>query len=692
MTAALILALSVYATPQNDMPKSPVAKIESQTLTLHGEKLVDDYAWLRRKDSKEVLDYLNAENAYAEAVMKPTEALQNQLYDEMLGRIKQTDLSVPYPKDGYLYYSRTEEGKQYPIMCRKKGEKGAEEVLLDVNQLAEGEKFMSVGSFEISDDGQLLAYTTDNTGFRQYSLHVKNLATGSLLPETAERVTSLKWAADNKTLFFGTEDPVSKRSNLIFRLALGGKPEQIFEEKDELYRCGVGKSLDKELLFIQSSCSDNDETWFLGANNPKGKFKLIEKRQGKLQYDVAHHNGQFFIRTNKNAKDFEIMSTSVSEPGQKHWKPFIPAIPKGMISGFSAFKDYLVYSKRENGLPGIAIYDFATKKTRVIETSEALFSISGSTNAEYDTKQYRYSYASPLTPQSIYEIDLKSFEKKLLKQTEVLGEYDASLYAMERTYATAPDGTRVPIGLIYRKDKKSASRNPLVLYGYGAYGISSSFGFNSNLFSLLDRGVVWATGQIRGGGDMGELWHDEGKMMAKRNTFTDFAACADHLVYEGWTSRDRLAIYGGSAGGLLVGATLNIRPDLCKAAYLSVPFVDVINTMYDESLPLTVGEFLEWGNPKKESEYRYIRTYSPYENIKSTADPEILVKTSYNDSQVMYWEPAKYVARMRAHGKPASVIFKTNMAGGHGGSSGRFDVLRERAFDYAWFLEKLGVK
>jgi len=689
---ALLLCLAIAAAVQLDMPKPPVAKIDAATLTLHGEKLVDDYAWLRHKDAKDVLDYLNAENKYTDAVTKPLETVQDTLYKEMLGRIKQTDLSVPYRKGGYLYYTRTEEGKQYAIYCRKKDEKAPEEILLDVNELAKNEKFMAVGDFSVSDDGNLLAYTTDNTGFRQYKLHVKDLASGQMRPDVAERVTGVEWAADNKTIFYGTEDEVSKRSDRIFRHKLGGATEQVFEEKDALYNCGIGKSLDNKFLAIQTSCSDNDETWVLPSDKPTAKFKLVEKRQGKLKYQIEHRDGLFYVRTNKNAKDFEIMTAPVGTPGQKNWKPFIPAIPGGMITGFSVYKNHLVYSKREHGLPGIVVYDLSTGKSRDIPATEKLYSISSGTNAEFDTTKFRYNYSSPLTPPSVYEIDLAGFKSKLLKQTEVLGGYDPSLYAMDRVYATAPDGTAIPIGLVYRKDKKSAGGNPLILNGYGAYGISATFGFNSNVFSLLDRGVVWATAQIRGGGDMGETWHDEGKMMAKRNTFTDFAASADHLVFSGWTSRDRLGIVGGSAGGLLIGATLNIRPDLCKAAQLSVPFVDVINTMYDESLPLTVGEFLEWGNPKKDSEYRYIRTYSPYENILSTAYPDLLVKTSYNDSQVMYWEPAKYVARMRAHGKPNSLVFKINMAGGHGGSSGRFDVLKERAFDYAWFLDKLGAR
>ncbi len=686
---AMLLSFVLLAATQLDMPNPPIAKKVPHVLELHGDRLIDNYFWLREKGTKDVLDYLNGENAYADTVMKSTEPLQEELYNEMLGRIKQTDLSVPRSDGGYLYYTRTEAGKQYSIYCRKKGETGSEEVLLDVNKLADGEKFMSVAAFSVSDDGNLLAFSTDNTGFRQYKLHIKDLRTGSTTSNVAERVGGVVWAADNKTLFYGTEDATTKRSDRVFRMALGGKAEQIFEEKDALYNCGVGKSLDKKYLFIRTGCSDNDEVWFLDSSKPSGKFKLVEKRQGELEYSVEHREGQFYIRTNKNAKDFEIMTTPVTSPGKRNWKSLIAPIPNGTVTGMQIFKDQLVYGKRENGLPSLSVFDFKTQKSKDIPTPEAISAIGFGANSEFETQKFRYSYSSPLTSSSVYELDFSSFQSKLLKQTEVLGGYDPKLYAVDRIFATAPDGKKVPIALIYRKDKKAANGNPCVLNGYGSYGASASFGFNSNIFSLLDRGFIWATAQIRGGSDMGIAWHDDGKMMKKRNTFTDFAAAADELVYSGWTTRDKLAVSGGSAGGLLVGATINIRPDLCKAAVLHVPFVDVINTMYDETLPLTVGEFLEWGNPKKEAEYRYMLSYSPYENVRATVYPNLLVKTSYNDSQVMYWEPAKYVAKMREVGKSPNVIFKTNMAGGHGGSSGRFDALKERAFDYAWLIQKL---
>lgn len=671
----------------------PVAKKVAHKTDIHGETLVDNYRWLQKKTDKAVIDYLNAENAYTDKVMKDTDALQKDIYDEMLGRIKQTDLSVPYPYRGYLYYTRTEEGKQYQIYCRKSKGSNKEEILLDVNKLAEGEKFMSVGAFAISPNGNQLAYSTDNNGFRQYKLHVKDLESGKLLKDTAERVNSVLWAEDGKTLFYSTEDKTTKRSDTIWRHKLGERPVKVYEEKDALYQCGPSISLDKRFIFFTSSCTDNNEIWFLPADKPTQKAKLIEKRQGKLEYDVDSRGNTFYVYTNKDAKNFRVMTTPIDSPGQKNWKPFIPTIPGGRINGITVFKNHMAISKRENGLPGIEIYDFKTKKRTNIPTDEQIYSIGGNVNAEYETGVFRYSYSSPITPSTVYEVDLTTLKRKKLKQEEVLGGYDSKRYTTERTWATAPDGKKVPIGLVYMKsDKSDKSDKKLLLNAYGSYGSSASFGFSSNIISLLDRGYIVATAQIRGGSDMGEEWYENGKMLKKRNTFTDFIASADHLIYAGYTTRDKLAIQGGSAGGLLIGATLNIRPDLCKAAIAHVPFVDVINTMLDESLPLTVGEFLEWGNPKKKDEYLYMRTYSPYENILNTNYPTILVKTSLNDSQVMYWEPAKYVARMRATAKPERLIFKINMAAGHGGSSGRFDRLKEIAFDYAFLETALGSK
>jgi oligopeptidase B len=687
----LIVGLCLMTTLQFQQATPPIAKKQPHKTVLHGDVLIDDYRWMREKSNPEVIKHLEAENAYTDAVMKGTEALQEELYGELLGRIKQSDLSVPTPYKGYLYYTRTEEGKQYPIHARKKIGSDVEEVMLDVNKLAEGEKFMSVRNFGVSPDGTLLAYALDNTGYRQYRLQVKDLKTGHLVPLSADRVTSVAWA-DNRTLFYGTEDEVTKRSDTIWRHRIGGEAEKVFEEKDALYRVYVSRTRDEQFVTLNVGSTDNGEVLVVPTSRPTNKPKLIEKRQGKLKYSIDHRDGVFYIHTNKDAPDYRIMTAPASNPSQRNWKAFVPAIPQGRIEGASLFRNFFVIQKRQNGLPGLEVRDFGGGAVQEIPADEKIYSMGGGANMEFDTDVFRYSYSSPLTPSSVYEIDIKTMQRKLLKQDEVLGGYDASLYTTERTYAQAPDGTLIPIGMTYRKDKRSAEGNPVLLGGYGSYGAPAFFGFNSNTISLLDRGFVLATAQIRGGSDMGEAWYESGKMKLKRNSFTDFIACADHLVYEGVTSRDKLAITGGSAGGLLMGAVLNMRPDLCKAAIIHVPFMDVINTMLDETLPLTVGEFLEWGNPKVEEHYRYMRSYSPYENLRATRYPTILVKTGLNDSQVMYWEPAKYVARMREVSKPELLIFKVNMAAGHGGSSGRFDRLREIAFDYAFLMTALGVK
>lgn len=658
---------------------------------LHGEALVDNYTWLKEKADPETIAYLEAENAFSQAAMESTEPLQERLYGEMVGRIKQTDLSVPYPRGGYLYFTRTEEGAQYPIYCRKRGEDGEEETLLDLNALAQGKSFMSLGSFVPSDDGRWLAFSTDETGYRQYQLQVRNLETGGMAPFTAERVTSVGWGKDNETLMFSTEDEGTKRSDQAWRQRLtDAEPTLVYEEADALFTVDVRRTLDRALFVLHSGSSESDEIRLIPSDRPDAEPRVVTPRQDDLEYDVEHRNGQLYIRTNKDAKDFRVMTVSVEDPGIDHWEPFIDPIPGGKIEDITALKDHLVIAKRENGLPGLLVRSFEDGTMRDVPVEEKIYTLGPGVNAEFATDRFRIATSSPVTPPSVEEIDLRTMERTVLKRTEVLGGYDPDLYVTDRVFAPAIDGTMVPIGLTYRKDRRSDAGNPLFLQAYGAYGIPASFGFNSNAVSLLDRGFILATAQIRGGGDMGEAWHDDGKMANKRNTFTDFVAAADHLVYAGYTTREKLAVAGGSAGGLLIGATLNIRPDLCRAAILYVPFVDVINTMLDESLPLTVGEFLEWGNPKVEAEYRVIRSYSPYENIRATRYPRMLVKTGLNDSQVLYHEPAKYVAKLRAVAKPEELLFLTNMDAGHGGSSGRYDLLRERAFDYAFLLNALG--
>jgi oligopeptidase B len=613
----------------------------------------------------------------------------------MLGRIKQTDVNVPYRKGDYFYYSRTEEGKQYSILARKRGGLDAkEEILLDLNEMAKGQKYLSLESVAVSDDGNLLAYSTDTTGFRQYTLHVKDLRTGRVLPDTAERVTSVCWATDNKTIFYTVEDATTKRSHRLYRHQLGGGADDlIFDEKDELFNIQAERSRSKAFIFVTSESFTATEVRYIAASHPDQPYKVVLPREAKHRYFVDHRGDQFYIRTDEAAKNFRLVTAPVSDPRKANWKEAIPHRKETMLEGVDLFANHLVVYERENGLQKMRVTDLKNNQTHHIDFPEPVYSAFPSANAEFDTAVLRFSYVSFITPSSVFDYNMETRKRVLLKQTEVLGGYNPAAYQSERVYASAPDGARVPVSLVYKKDLNRDGRRPLLLQGYGAYGISSNIGFSSNRLSLLDRGVIFAIAHIRGGGEMGKEWHEQGKMMMKRNTFTDFIAASEYLVREKYTSSDRLVIIGGSAGGLLMGAVLNMRPDLFKAAVVQVPFVDVMNTMLDESLPLTVGEFQEWGNPKVKAEYDYMKSYSPYDNIEAKAYPAILVRTSLNDSQVMYWEPAKYVAKLRAMKTDKNpLLFKIHLGGGgHGGVSGRYDALRDAAFDYAFILTQVGV-
>jgi oligopeptidase B len=682
------------ASPQ--MLKPPVAKKVPHTTQIHGETLADDYYWLRNKGTPDVESYLKAELAYAEAFMKPTEALQQKLYDEMLGRIQQTDVDVPYLERGYFYYTRTEEGKQYAIYCRKKGSLEApEEVILDVNQLAEGKPFMAVGWRTVSPDGNLLAYHTDETGFRQYTLHVKDLRTGKPGPEAIARVTSFEWAEDGKTLIYSVEHPQTKRSYQVFRHVLGGaKDDLLYEEKDERFELFVNKSRDRQMIFIQSGSHTTSEVRYLPADRPMADLKLIAAREQDHQYDVDHRPGEFWIRTNDKGRNFRLVVADEKDPSHANWREVVPHRENVMLDSVDLFRDFYVVLERESGILHMNVTERSSGKSHRIEFPEPAYIAFPITNREFDAKLYRFAYQSPVVPHATYDYDPFRRERKLLKQTAVLGGYDPSRYRVELTEATAPDGVKIPMWLLYRKDLQKDGKNPVLLSAYGSYGAPGAAGFSGNIFSLVDRGVIFSTAYIRGGGEMGKKWHDDGRMMKKKNTFTDFIAAAEHLIAEKYTNKDRLAIVGGSAGGLLMGAVANMRPDLFEVVVSHVPFVDVINTMLDESLPLTVGEFEEWGNPKIEAEYRYMKSYSPYDNLEAKAYPTMLVKSSYNDSQVMYWEPAKYVARLRALKTDTNpLVFHINMdPAGHGGKSGRYNRLRETAFDYAFLLWQLGVE
>ena len=675
-------------------PQPPMTEKKPKTTNIHGTTLVDDFFWLREKTNPAVLAHLKAEDDYAATVMKPTAALQEKLYNEMLSHIKQTDTNVPYRWGNYFYYSRTEEGKQYPIYCRKKGSLEApEEVVLDQNELAKGQKFMSVGTFVPSDDGNLLAYSTDNTGYRQYTLQVKDLRTGQLFPERMERVNGVAWATDNKTFFYVTEDDVTKRSDKFFRHVLGtDKSDLVYEEKDELFDIGVDRSLDKAVIFLAAFSKTSTESRYIRADDPNGTLKLIIPRQPEHEYDVDHRNDLFYIRTNKGAKNFRIVTAPVGDPSEKNWKEFVTHRPEVKLDAISLFADHAVLSEWENGLQQLEVLDFKTNKRQRIKFPEPVYSVGLTSNREFNTSVVRFGYNSLVTPYSVFDYDMNTGKTTLLKETEVPGGFSRANYKSERVFATAADGTKIPMSVVYRKGVKLDGSAPLLLYGYGSYGLSIPPTFSSSRLSLLDRGVIFAIGHIRGGGELGEEWRQAGRMMKKMNTFTDFIACAEALVKQKYTSKDRLVIQGGSAGGLLVGAVSNMRPDLFKAVVSQVPFVDVLNTMLDASLPLTTSEYIEWGNPNEKPAFDYMKIYSPYDNVTKQNYPAMLVKVSVNDSQVPYWEGAKLVAKLRALKTDNNpLLLKVNFGAGHGGASGRYDALRETAFDYAFMLWQMGI-
>ncbi len=735
-------------------PTPPIARKDHKETVLHGITLTDDYAWLRDKDSPDVTAYLNAENAYAESLTADLAPLRDQLYNEMLSHIKQTDESAPYREGDWWYYVRTEEGKQYSIFCRKRGTVGApsmtaasslswvgnhstpypdtpEEIILDGNQLAEGLAFFAIGATDISDDGRWLAYTVDTTGFRQYTLRIKDLETGETLPGEVERVGSVTWAADNATLFYSVEDEEQKRQFQLFRHTLSTPHSNdglVYQDDDERFNIGAGRTRDGKYIVLESASHTTTECLVLPADQSTSEFTVICPREDEHEYAVDHRNGQWFIRTNDRGRNFRLVTTPVDAPARENWVELIPHRDTVMLEDVDLFANFFVACEREDGLPRLRVWKFqdqhpAANPSGEIAFPEPAYSASPGINRIWESTTFRYGYQSLVTPGSVYEYDLQSRESTLLKQQEVPGGFDRTLYASERIHATAPDGVKVPISLVYRRDifqatplekklgapsstqfyrgeggkaqdsiSQETNRPPLYVYGYGSYGYALPLGFNSNRLSLLDRGVVIAYAHIRGGGDLGKLWHDAGKMLVKRNTFTDFISVVEHLTAKGYGDPARVAIEGGSAGGLLMGAVTNFRPDLFRVVLSHVPFVDVMNTMLDASLPLTVPEYEEWGDPNQEEYFRYMLSYSPYDNLKPASYPAMLVKTSLNDSQVMYWEPAKYVAKLRTLKTDSNpLLLVTNMEAGHGGASGRYDYLKETAFDYAFLLRELDV-
>src|SRR5450432_464424 len=692
----LVIGSVLLLTAAGTLPAPPVAKKVPHVTDINGHKLTDNYFWLRDKPNPEVRAYLEAENAYTDAVMKPTEPFQKKLYAEMLGRIKETDVDVPYKEGDYFYYSRTEAGKQYQIRCRRKGSMDApEEVILDINELAKGQVFMSVAAFEVSPDAGLLAYSYDNTGFRQYTLAVKDLRTGKTLLDHAERVGSVVWANDSQTIFYTQEDEVAKRQYRLYRhTASSTTPDPlVYEEKDERFDVSAFKTRSQTYIFMVSGSHTTTEARYISAIDPTAEWKIIEPRKKGVEYYPDHNGDSFYIRTNDTGRNFRLVNAPVTDPGSKNWHEVLPHNPSIMLDDVDFFKNFAVLYQRENGLPQIRVTDLRAGTAKPIAFPEPAYAAYSYINRVYDTTEFRYAYQSPITPSSIFAYDMEKGTSTLLKQKEVPGGYDATKYQVEQIYATAADGVKIPVSVLHLKSAKLDGKGPLYLYGYGSYGASIDAGFNPNIFSMVDRGAVTAVAHIRGGGELGKPWHDAGRMMNKKTTFTDFISSADYLTTHGYGSKDRLVIEGRSAGGLLMGAVLNMRPDLFKAALVGVPFVDVMNTMLDESLPLTVGEFEEWGNPKEKPAFDYMLTYSPYDNVEAKAYPNMLVKTSFNDSQVMYWDPAKYVAKMRAtRTDHNTLILKTNMSpAGHGGASGRYDRLHETAFDYAYFLTQMGI-
>jgi oligopeptidase B len=680
------------------VPEPPVAKIIPQELSIHGDTRVDNYYWLNDPDNPEVIDYLEAENAYTNAMLKHTEDFQEKLYNEIVGRMKQDDQSVPTLDNGYYYYSRYEEGKEFPIYCRKKGSlESEEEIMLDVNQMADGFGYYSVSGLSVSPDNTYLAFGVDTVSRRKYTLHFKNLETGEILPQSIPLTNGYAvWANNNRTVFYTSKDDVTLRSDRVWRYTTGediSARKEVYYEADETFDVGVGKTKSKKYIGIQSSSTLSDEMRFVDADNPMGEFKVFHPREKNLEYSVDHYENKFLIRTNFNAENFRVMETPENKTGKASWKEFIPHREDVLLTGMQVFKDYFVLSERKNGLTQIRIMPWDKTEEFYIDFGEETYSAYAINMPDFDSKLLRYYYSSLTTPGSTFEYNMETREKVLLKQEEVLGGFNASDYEAKRLYAPAEDGTMIPVSIVYKKGIVLDGHNPTLLYGYGSYGFSQDARFSSARLSLLDRGFVYAIAHIRGGQEMGRYWYEDGKLLKKKNTFTDFIDCAKFLIAENYTNSSVLFAEGGSAGGLLVGAVANMAPELFKGILAGVPFVDVVTTMLDETIPLTTSEYDEWGNPNDSVYYTYMLSYSPYDNVEAKAYPAMLVTTGLHDSQVQYFEPAKWVAKLRAMKTDDNpLLLHTNMEAGHGGAAGRFRRLREVAMEYAFMLDLVGIK
>ncbi len=696
---AFLLFMTVQCTKSGDATNvgaPPVAKIVPHELENLGDVRTDNYYWLKDRENSEVIDYLKAENEYTAAVMAHAKPLEDELFKEMKARIKEDDESVPYRDNGYFYYTRYEEGSEYAIHCRKKGSlDAAEEVMLDGNKLAEGHEYFAIRGVEVSTGNNVVAYAVDTTGRRIYTVHFRNLKTGKdyddLIPSSTGNMV---WANDNKTLFYTKQDPETLRWDKIFRHTLGtdaAKDELVFNEKDETFNCGVSKTKSQKYIVISSEQTLSTESRFLDADNPNGKFTVFQPRERDLEYSIEHFGDHFYVRTNLDAKNFRLMRTPLNKTGKSHWEEVIGNRADVLLEDFDIFKKYLVVEERKNGLIQLRVRNWKTGEESYIDFGEPAYYAYTTDNHEFNTPELRYGYMSMTTPRTIIDYNMDTHKKTTLKEDEVLGGFDKNNYVTERLYATARDGVKVPLSIVYRKGLKKDGHNPLLLYGYGSYGYSMDAYFSSARISLLDRGFVYAIAHIRGGQEMGRQWYEDGKLLKKKNTFRDFIDCGEYLIAEKYCAKDKLFAMGGSAGGLLMGAIVNMRPDLWRGVVASVPFVDVITTMLDPDIPLTTGEYDEWGNPNKKEYYDYILSYSPYDNVTAKDYPNMLVTTGLHDSQVQYWEPAKWVAKLRAlktdHNR---LLLKTNMDAGHGGASGRFKRLKEIAFEYAFILDVLG--
>ncbi len=682
--------------------KPPVAEVKPLLRTIHGDTVADDYYWMidffkKGPDSNRVIDYLKAENSYLDSMMSGTKQLQADLFTEMKSRIKEKDESVPVFHNGYYYYTRNEEGKQYFKYCRKKGNLDAkEEILLDVDEMATGKAYYSVTGMEVSEDNRLLAFGVDEVSRREYTIRIKNLETGELYKDAITQTEGdAVWAGDNKTLFYTSKHPVTLLSEKIKRHVLGTDPAAdvtVYEEKDKSNYIGVEKSKNNKYIIIRSKATMSSEIRILNASAPAGEFTLFNARMKDVLYFITPLADKFLIVTNWNATNFRLMECPLDRTGSSNWKELIPERKEVLLVSVEEFRDYVVITERKDGLIRLRVLSLKDGQEHYLNFGEPAYTASVGSNPEYNSTVLRYQYTSLTTPMSTFDYDMGTREKKLMKQQEVLGGYDASNYSAERLYATARDGTRIPVSLVYKKGFHKDGSAPLLLYAYGSYGMSMDASFSSARLSLLNRGFVFAIAHIRGGQEMGRQWYDDGKMMKKKNTFTDFIDCAEFLVNEKYTSRQHLYAQGGSAGGLLMGAVINMAPDLWNGVVAQVPFVDVVNTMLDESIPLTTNEFDEWGNPKEKEAYLYMKSYSPYENIEKKNYPHMLVTTGLHDSQVQYFEPAKWVAKLRATKTDDNKLFlHTNMDFGHGGASGRFDFLKDIALVYAFLFTLEGI-